>query len=439
MQEKNNNSETEITLSTTTIPSKLFRTNNYFWEGYYNLSRINIDTQGLKFPLKVNIRDPIVLTREGLNEFRIDQARPFCNKSETPLNKFLRFQEISKQQHDIFYQFKSHTDQVKPCHRHEQMRRCLKFTGPNELIYQTKVSYELLDLTVNKTFPVLFLPEEHSGDYSRNPVTSFDIIKDKSHLYFYLCFGAMNGVVKLHKIHIKVINRKIKMIKYNLIKQDNITHFETQNVLINHITFTNDIRGMFIATNAKEITYVDIQTLQLTCKYKYTVPINNFAFNEEYNIVGAVCDASPVIIFDTRSTELVHQLKGHNDHGFDIKFDNEFTMATGNQDISCILWDVRKLGNDCAYKRLYGRIHPIGSVHFVNGGKVVYPENEDYLHVYDMKKDKYQEFQFFGETSGCGVNPLNGDIYVGYYFLGSGGGLYAFENVEHNLREVFVI
>ena len=69
----------------------------------------------------------------------------------------------------------------------------------------------------------------------------------------------------------------------------------------------------------------------------------------------------------------------------------------------------------------------------------MYSENEDHLHIYDMKRDVYQDFQFFGETSGCDVNPLNGDIYIGYYFLGSGGGLYAFENIENNLREMFFI
>jgi WD40 repeat protein len=55
-----------------------------------------------------------------------------------------------------------------------------------------------------------------------------------------------------------------------------------------------------------------------------------------------------------RSDEVVASLYGHEDFGFSLAWHpNGMMMATGNQDMTCKIWDLRYLRNDCIHGEAY--------------------------------------------------------------------------------------
>ncbi|KAG4969870.1 hypothetical protein JHK82_035567 [Glycine max] len=81
-------------------------------------------------------------------------------------------------------------------------------------------------------------------------------------------------------------------------------------------------------------------------------------------------------------------------------------FATGNQDKTCRVWDVRNLSKSVAV--LKGNLGAIRSIRFTSDGQfMAMVEPTDFVHVYDAKHgfEKEQEIDFFGKISGVSFSP----------------------------------
>ena len=82
------------------------------------------------------------------------------------------------------------------------------------------------------------------------------------------------------------------------------------------------------------------------------------------------------------------------------------TLATGNQDKTCRVWDVRNLSKSVAV--LKGNMGAIHSIRYSSDGQyMAMAEAADFVHVYDTKNgyEKEQEIDFFGEIAGISFSP----------------------------------
>ena len=110
-------------------------------------------------------------------------------------------------------------------------------------------------------------------------------------------------------------------------------------------------------------------------------------------------------------------MAGHLDYSFasawHLKGRN---FATGNQDKTCWVWDIRKLSSPIAI--LKGNLGAARSIRFSSDGQfMVVAEPADFVHVYSTKSDyqKRQEIDFFGEISGVSLSPDDESMYIGIW------------------------
>lgn len=111
------------------------------------------------------------------------------------------------------------------------------------------------------------------------------------------------------------------------------------------------------------------------------------------------------------------KLNGHLDYSFASAWHpNGVTFATGNQDKTCRVWDVRNLSKSVAV--LKGNLGAIRSIRFSSDGQyMAMSEPADFVHIYDTNTgySKKQEIDFFGEISGFSFSPDTESLFIGIW------------------------
>jgi WD40 repeat protein len=113
--------------------------------------------------------------------------------------------------------------------------------------------------------------------------------------------------------------------------------------------------------------------------------------------------------------QTVHTLHGHFDFSFASTWnpDNK-TFATGSQDRTCRVWDIRNLSKSVAVLR--GNMAAIRAIRYTSDGKfMAMSESADFLHIFDVESGYTgrQEVDFFGEVSGISFSPDTETLFVG--------------------------
>lgn len=115
--------------------------------------------------------------------------------------------------------------------------------------------------------------------------------------------------------------------------------------------------------------------------------------------------------------QTVHEFQGHIDFSFASAWHPDgFTFATGNQDKTCRVWDIRNLSKSVAALR--GNLGAIRSIRFTSDGRfMAMAEPADFVHVFDVGSgyNKQQELDFFGEISGISFSPDTEALFVGVW------------------------
>lgn len=111
----------------------------------------------------------------------------------------------------------------------------------------------------------------------------------------------------------------------------------------------------------------------------------------------------------------IASLNGHLDYSFSSAWHPDGrVLATGNQDTTCRLWDVRNLSR--SFTVLKGRIGAVRGLKFSSDGRfLAMSEAADFVHVYDSQADysKEQEIDIFGEIAGMSFSPDAEALFVG--------------------------
>lgn len=115
--------------------------------------------------------------------------------------------------------------------------------------------------------------------------------------------------------------------------------------------------------------------------------------------------------------QAVASLHGHLDYSFASAWHPDgLTFATGNQDKTCRIWDVRNLSASVAV--LKGNLGAIRSIRYTSDGRfMAMAEPADFVHVFDVNSgyQKEQEIDFFGEISGMSFSPDTESLFIGVW------------------------
>lgn len=177
----------------------------------------------------------------------------------------------------------------------------------------------------------------------------------------------------------------------------------SQELQVNYISLLSS--SALVSGNDNVLRTLDLNTLK--SKDCVTLPhaANATAFLPgSENVCVMACDSPESHIYDTRSGKLQMSLQGHSDFGFACAWSSDGkTVATGNQDGTCRLYDIRGTSNQCI-GAVSGKLQAaIRSVDFDASGRyLAMAEPVDYVTVVDTWSGcaSKQTIEFFGGTAG---------------------------------------
>ncbi|XP_022733334.1 uncharacterized WD repeat-containing protein C2A9.03-like isoform X2 [Durio zibethinus] len=134
-------------------------------------------------------------------------------------------------------------------------------------------------------------------------------------------------------------------------------------------------------------------------------------------LITVVGDHLDGLLVDSQNGKTVATVVGHLDYSFASAWHPDGRIfATGNQDKTCRVWDIRNLSTPVV--TLKGNLGAVRSIRFsLDGQFMVVAEPADFVHVYSTSADyqKRQEIDFFGEISGVSLSPDDESLYIGIW------------------------
>lgn len=143
--------------------------------------------------------------------------------------------------------------------------------------------------------------------------------------------------------------------------------------------------------------------------------INHVSTSPVHNLLCLAGDSTKIDVLDQRSGSCVFELEGHTDYAFSSSWHPEgLLLATGNQDCTTKLWDIRRPG--AAVQTIPSSLAAVRGCSFHTNGTLVLSEAADYVHI--LSQDNayaapQQTIEFFGENAGAALSPNATSLYIG--------------------------
>ena len=335
---------------------------------------------------------------------------------------------------DIFYQFKQTYKNIPTHINHFQVRKNLQKIN-NYLIYPKKYGIETFD-NISKINQDLINFDENES----NQIICFAIEKINNN--FYLCIGKDNATCILYEINnddfIKKRNYKNNIFKPKNKKLLTLTDIYSEEY-INYIKFLPNNKLLRTGNDCFLKIYDLNKNNEIIYELLNDSPINHCDINFNKNLIISVGDSINVELFDLKTKKNIIKLIEHYDYGIVCKFNpyNDNYFASGNQDCSCKIWDIRNLNN--SVETLFGKYESIGDLIWMKNNKIAFIENAFYGHIYDTKKKCIQDFEYFGLFNGIEYDEIKNIFYIAIQNVN--GNIICYEKIKGNnnsLNNIFL-
>eukprot|EP00250_Pteridium_aquilinum_P014631 c22105_g1_i1 orf=177-1520(+) len=191
-----------------------------------------------------------------------------------------------------------------------------------------------------------------------------------------------------------------------------------ENAITNAVEIYENYSGatrLMTSNNDSRVRVFDVEKFEVLQKFIFPWPVNHTSVSPDNRFVVVVGDSADGFLADSQTGKVLATMKGHLDFCFASAWHpNGHIFATGNQDTSCRLWDIRNLSSSLA--ALKGRIGAIRSLRFSSDGRfLAMAEPADFVHVFDVYQDfqKSQEIDIFGEIAGLSFSPDTEALFIG--------------------------
>ncbi|KAK7282797.1 hypothetical protein RIF29_11861 [Crotalaria pallida] len=169
------------------------------------------------------------------------------------------------------------------------------------------------------------------------------------------------------------------------------------------------------ANNDSQVRVFDAEKFASLGCFSYDWSVNNSSVSPDGKLLAVLGDSTECLIADANTGKVTANLKGHLDYSFASAWHPDGRiLATGNQDTTCRLWDVRNLSQSLAV--LKGRMGAIRAISFTTDGRfLAMAEPADFVHIFDSQYGyaQGQEIDIFGEIAGLSFSPDTEALFVG--------------------------
>lgn len=366
-------------------------------------ARTGRDIQGIPW-------DRLQFTREQYREKRVHEYRNYANLEFSPSDLdtvSLPLTQCPKR--SPFFEFAHNTRAVRPTFVHFQLRNLVWATSKHDAYVVSENRVVHWNAATRRATAVLDLDGGASGvragggaatagDFPRVQVST-TCVRDGL-----MAAGGFAGEL----VTLDMRTGASRMLR---VSHDN-------NGITNAIELFGTRSGseVLVSSNNDMMTrFYDLETMQCLAKHKYPWAVNYAAASHCGRHVVVVGDSKEAWLVDVASGRRMAKMEGHLDFSFAAAWHpNGCMFATGNQDTTTRLWDVRHLGQSLAVLR--GRMGAIRSLRFSADGRfLAAAEPADFVHVYDASAGfgEVQVLDHFGETAGMGFSPDSETLFIG--------------------------
>uniref|UniRef100_A0A061S6I8 Uncharacterized protein n=1 Tax=Tetraselmis sp. GSL018 TaxID=582737 RepID=A0A061S6I8_9CHLO len=332
------------------------------------------------------------MSREGYRATRLHNYKNYVNV-EVPLEKLRSTCKEVEKGHRLF-DFYHNTRKVQSSIVHFQLRNLMSSTTKH-------------DVYVNHRNRI-----QHFSDVTRKNTTVLDVSgmsREPGARWGHVQVCTMNmgrGLLVVGGFHGDMV---VKSTENGCTSYCHVTH--NDNGITNAVDITTSPSGaeqIVTSNNDAAVRVFDAATLKCAQKADFSWAVNYTACNPaDPSLMCVVGDDPEIALVDKASGKRVSTLQGHYDFSFAAAWHpNGKVLATGNQDTTTRLWDIRYPG--AALATLGGRMGAIRSLRFSGDGRfLAMAEPADFVHIFDTHADysHSQEIDIFGEIAGCSFSP----------------------------------
>mmetsp|Transcript_39648 Transcript_39648/g.64310 ORF Transcript_39648/g.64310 Transcript_39648/m.64310 type:complete len:524 (+) Transcript_39648:196-1767(+) len=361
----------------------------------------------------------LLFTRDQYRETRLGQYKNYQNLTNREGHDEHRAQEIIRARKDgQFFSFFHNTRQLRCSIIHFQLRNLVWATSPHDVYTMYNHTISRYSPLTRQSVPVLQFTGAHFG---------LGAPADTAHSHSH----RTNDVLMMQRVQISTIVVRgniliaggfagelvCKDLKRNeILANMRVSHDD--NAITNAIHLYSPPTGGLRAVTSNNDCMVrmwDLPTFTNVWQQEYPFAVNHTSTSPDGRLMCIVGDDTDALLTDIRSSQKVATLKGHSDFSFASAWHpNGHIFATGNQDCTARLWDVRKLGS--SYGVLSGHMGAIRSLRFTSDGKfLAMAEPADFVHIFDCSADyrRCQEIDLFGEIAGISFSPDDDALFIG--------------------------
>ncbi|XP_011000025.1 PREDICTED: uncharacterized WD repeat-containing protein C2A9.03-like isoform X1 [Populus euphratica] len=349
------------------------------------------------------------ITRE---KYRLTRLEQYKNYENIPLSGEAVDKECKQMEKGgYYYEFFHNTRSVKPTIFHFQLRNLVWATSKHDVYLVSNFSvmhWSSMSGTLSEVinFAGHVAPsEKHAGSllegFTQTPISTI-AVKDN-----FLVAGGLRGELTCKRLDKQGVSFCTR------------TTYD-DNAITNAIEIYDGMRGgiKFITSNNDcGLREYDLETFQLLNHFCFPWPVNHASMSPDCRLMTVVGDNLDGLLVDSQSGKTVSTVEGHSDYSFASAWHPDGRVfATGNQDKTCRLWDIRKLSSPTVI--LKGNLGAVRSIRFSSDGQFMFvAEPADFVHVYSTRDDyrKRQEIDFFGEISGVALSPDDESLSIGIW------------------------
>ncbi|XP_068636760.1 uncharacterized WD repeat-containing protein C2A9.03-like isoform X2 [Aristolochia californica] len=382
-----------------------------FEEDDVDMSKQKTDTSALEARNGKDIQgipwERLNFTRDKYRETRLMQYKNYENLSRSREALEKECKQVEKG--DVFYDFQFNTRLVKSTIVHFQLRNLLWATSKHDVYMMQNYSLMHWSSVLRRGKEVLNVagavvptlkPRGSSAQSLLRVQVSTMSVKDNL-----MAAGGFQGELICKHLSRPGVTFSTK------ITTDG-------NAITNAVDIYRSCNGssrLMTANNDSQVRVFDIENFVLLNHFTFPWSVNNTSVSPDGKLLAVLGDSADCLLADAQSGKTIGTLKGHLDYSFASAWHPDGrVLATGNQDTTCRLWDVRNLSTSLAV--IKGRMGAIRAIKFTADGQfMAMAEPADFVHIFNTNSDycKAQEIDLFGEIAGISFSPDTEALFVG--------------------------
>ncbi|XP_026434383.1 uncharacterized WD repeat-containing protein C2A9.03-like [Papaver somniferum] len=348
--------------------------------------------------------------RDKYRQNRLKQYKNFQNLSRTDTTTPQLYKECKQvDKGNTFYDFQFNTRLVKSTIVHFQLRNLLWATSKHDVYLLQNYSVmqwsallrrgkEVLNVA-GPIAPTMKEPGSLAQSLSRVQISTM-AVKDN-----FMAAGGFHGELVCKHLNRSGIEFCTKITSDDTAITNSVDIYQSPSGLVRVMAANNDA----------QVRIFDAETFAKLNQFSFSWSVNNISVSPDGKQFAVLGDSTDCVIADIQNGKTLGNLKGHMDYSFSSAWHPDGRiLATGNQDKTCRLWDVRNLSQSLDV--LTGRMGAIRAIKFTSDGRfMAMAEPADFVHLYDTNSgfNKFQEIDLFGEIAGISFSPDTEALFVG--------------------------